>query len=428
MKNRQSLIVFLCILGILILVGIFCYTQLEIVPTTRWEGPSREVRANQYFALDEWLNESGRPVRVLSRGNITTILTGPEQTIFVEISRLTWTDDPGRLIPWLQSGGQLIVSLDAPLNYHLTDFMQSLGIAVMDPYSENSITPETDKKPEETAADEPPEPAETAGEPAETTANEEPSEPPETAANEETAADEKPPVPQEKPGSPDLDLQTSFTITEKKPTVDRITVMNHRDKIKLVKLELGEGWIVFTGEAEFLHNYSLITYNPRREENINLAGELFFTDRPGNLPEGIAGKEGVLFVRALNGERYFFGNLVERGNPWAMAASLVLLIIVGFWMVIPPFGRFRPAPEKPGKPLRERFLAEGRFLKKYHALGKYLEVYERELEQRSRSRGIASAANGKCTENDISFKQFIKEQKDITEQLDRLNKLHRGNV
>jgi hypothetical protein len=232
--------------------------------------------------------------------------------------------------------------------------------------------------------------------------------------------------------SPDLDFHNSFAITEKKPPVDRILVMNHRDKIRLVKLELGEGWIIFTGEAHFLHNYYL-----RRTENVNLAGVLFLPVYPAGQTEmsegsppgetaSAADNAGVLFIRAIYGDGHFFGNLVERGNPWALAVSLALLIIAGFWMVIPPFGRFRPAPEKPGKPLRERFLAEGRFLKKYHALGKYLEVYERELEHRSRSKGMAvpAAAEKKA----VSFIQFLKEQKNITEQLDQLNKLHRGNV
>ena len=38
--------------------------------------------------------------------------------------------------------------------------------------------------------------------------------------------------------------------------------------------------------------------------------------------------------------------------------------------------------EKPGKPIRERFLAEGRFLKSYSALNLYSETYMKEIKRR----------------------------------------------
>jgi hypothetical protein len=37
---------------------------------------------------------------------------------------------------------------------------------------------------------------------------------------------------------------------------------------------------------------------------------------------------------------------------------------------------------KPGKPLRERFLAEGQFLKKFGALDSYLAAYQDEIKRR----------------------------------------------
>ena len=103
-------------------------------------------------------------------------------------------------------------------------------------------------------------------------------------------------------------------------------------------------------------------------------------------------------------------------------------------MTLPSFGRYRPAPEKPGKPLHERFLAEGRFLKKNLALGKYIECYEKEIEQRNRIKGIVpaaasmqlssgtNAADAVLPLREISFPQFIKEQKILTEQLKKPGK------
>ena len=328
MRDRSSLAVIFGILGIILLTAVFCITQLEIVPSARWEGPSREVRANRYFALDNWLAESGRPARILSRATVDTILAGPEKTIFAEVSQLSWTDS-GRIIPWLREGGQLVIVLDAPIGLQLEDFIQSLGIKAINLYNDDDE--DDDEEPADTSADN-----------AETSAEAQPEQPSEPEALTERL--------------PDFDTECSFRITEKKPGVDRILVMNEQDKTRLVKLETGKGWIIFTGEANFLHNYNL-----RKKENVNLAGEIFLAGRSGD-------EDGVLLIRGLGGDRHFFGNLVERGNPWALAASLVLLIAAGFWMVIPSFGRYRPAPEKPGKPLRERFLAEVRFLKKYQAL------------------------------------------------------------
>ncbi|MDR0496593.1 MAG: DUF4350 domain-containing protein, partial [Treponema sp.] len=319
------ILVFFCLA---LFIGIFCFTQLEIVPGVRWEAPSREVRANPYFALDKWLGESGYPVRILSMGSLETILNGPEKTVFVEISRFNWTGDSSMLLPWLREGGRLILSLDAKVHHYLSVFMESLGVKVKDPFSEDLEPTEAGIKIE----------------------------------NESDAEEEN-----EKENTPSFDLHSSFIITKKVPLVDRIFVMKNAGDIKLVKLKTGRGWITFTGKANFLHNYSLL-----KNENSNLAGELFLAERP---------PRGVLFIRTLNGERNLFGNLVERGNPGALLISLILLVIIGLWMTIPSFGCYRQASEeKPGKPLRERFLAEGRFLKKYRALGKYLEVYKKELE------------------------------------------------
>ncbi|MCL1814349.1 MAG: hypothetical protein FWG27_00790 [Treponema sp.] len=400
MKDRQHLIVFFVILGLILLVGIFCYTKLEIVPSTRWENPSREVRANRYYALDKWLGKLGCPVRILSRGNIDTLLKGPEQTVFIENSCFKWMGDsdedslPGKLISWLQEGNRLIVSIneyESKYNFRLTEFMNSLGVKIAD--DDDDETGNVVEYKNGTAAE---------------------------------TIEKEPEV------SPFFDYFSAFKIIEKKTPVDRILVMKRLGEIKLVKLTMNKGWIVFTGEANFLQNYYL-----QQNENAKLAGDLFFAGLPeaeikakpnAETAEDIGA--GVLFIRSLSGDRHFFGNLAERGNPAALTASIFLLIVIGFWMVIPPFGRYRPAPEKPGKPLRERFLAEGRFLKKYHVLGKYLEVYEKELEHQIRCRGSESTHEVRIfadhTET-ITFKQFITKQKALTKQMEELNKSYRGS-
>ena len=55
-----------------------------------------------------------------------------------------------------------------------------------------------------------------------------------------------------------------------------------------------------------------------------------------------------------------------------------LLIILGFWMVIPMFGLVSEEKQRSSRPIKDRFNAEIRFLKKYKALDYYLDIYKRE--------------------------------------------------
>jgi len=407
---KQSIIIFFAILGLFICIGIFCYTQFEIVPGTRWEAPSREVRANPYYALEKWIEESSCRLRTISMGNTNTILNAPEKIIYAENSRLNWTGDLQLLIPWLEEGGRLIISLDSAVNINLQEFMKSLGIwsSYFSGYDE-LVDNDTDvhDADEQNTRDENNMLLET----------------------NDTSAE----------SSPTFDWQISFKITGQNAPVDNILIMKNPGGIKLVKFEIGKGFLVFTGNANFLHNSSL-----RREENAQLAAELFFAAGPASEAAAGFAEQGILIIRTLSGDRQVFGSLADRGNPAALAASLVLLVVIGFWMVIPSFGRYTQETEKPGKPLKERFLAEGRFLKKYHALGKYMEVYKREFEQQNRSKGLQelSLIMNRASEEsqsqidqldqidqirEISLNQFIIDQKILMEKLQQLRTI-KGNI
>jgi len=362
----------------LLLVGAFCYTQLEIVPATTWQRASKEARTNEYLALDRWLEGVGCTIRNASVGGVGAVLKGPEKTVFIENSRFNWLNKE-QLLPWIEEGGRLIVSLDVPPGDSLNKFMETFGVKLID-RSRNTLFEDDEDDPEN---------------------------PDQASSGNKTSEIIKIP-PKEDPLY--FDWQTSFAVTEETSAADRIFLMGDKSgNIKLVKLELGKGWMVFTGRALFLHNYSL-----HRSDHAALARELFCAENSG---------QDILFIRMMNGERHLLGNLAERGNPTALAVSLALLIVAGFWMVIPSFGRYKPEPERPGKPLRERFLAEGRFLAKYHALGKYSEVYRRELEQRNRSRGIDVKFPPAVLS--ISLGEFIKEQELLSKQLEELN-IHAG--
>jgi len=374
-KDRQSLTIFIVVMVALFLAGAFCYTQLEIVPATTWQRASKEARANEYLALDRWLESIGCTIRSASVGGVEAILKGPEKTIFIENSRFNWLNKE-QLLPWIKEGGRLIVSLDVPPGDSLSAFMETFGVKQIDRSHNSFYTEDSDDPDQGSSGDKPP------------------------------AIIEIPP----EEDSPSFDWSMSFAVTEETSAADRIFFMGNKyGSIKLVKLELGKGWVVFTGKTYFLHNFDL-----HDSGHAALARELFCAGDS---------EPNILFIRMLSGERHLLGNLAERGNPAALAVSIALLVIAGFWMVIPSFGRYKPEPERPGKPLRERFLAEGRFLAKYRALGKYSEVYRRELEQRNRSRGIEASLPPAVLS--ITLGGFIKEQELLSKQLEELT-IHTG--
>jgi hypothetical protein len=125
--------------------------------------------------------------------------------------------------------------------------------------------------------------------------------------------------------------------------------------------------------------------NLESEENARLAWRLTAA-KTGDKNEGEY--PGVLFIRGRRAAKDLFGKLAERGNPLPLIVSVLALVSIGFWMVIPGFGVLRFEEERRTRPIRDRFRAEARFLKKYHALDSYLEVYLREIKNKCRDREI----------------------------------------
>ncbi|MDR2143206.1 MAG: DUF4350 domain-containing protein [Treponema sp.] len=380
---KKNVVVFFVVLAVLTLIGVFCYTYLEIVDTTRWEGPSREARENPYLALERWLSVKGIPIRTLSDGTVDTVLEGPEKTVFIAASCFDWADESEedfRLTPWVKAGGRLIISIDTyNAGWWLSKYLETLGVAE---YEENYDDEDID---ENTGEDE-----EAAGELFD--------------RHDDTF--------------PSLDHDAEFVVTGKSEDVDRISIVRSyryrsgnfyftAGKALLVHLEMGAGSITVTGDAYFLRNAAL-----RKASNANLAGVLF-TEKP---PEN-----GVLFISEGQNEKHLFGSLAETGNVLAILVSAITLIVIGFWMVIPLFGRTRPVSALPGKPLRERFLAEGRFLFAYNGLDRYFSAYRAELEQRRRIRGIETEKKPEAAANKLTLRQFMKRQRQYTEELEKLD-------
>ncbi|MDR0623533.1 MAG: hypothetical protein LBG10_03800 [Treponema sp.] len=363
--------------GALLLLAVLAYTNLEIRPRTVFVPPSREARVNNFFALEKWLARTGHPVRFLKRGSPGQITGAPEKTVFLQASVFDWEDAAEPLKNWIAAGGFLLVSLepfheDAALDAFLAGF---------------GIEPAVFENP---AAD--------------------------AAAGAEEEHDggggleyEEAPPPEP---VPDFDQLVRFTVSEETaPPV--FTIKEGEDIIRLVRVPLEAGAAVFTGRPVFMENDYL-----EREVNARLAWDLT-GGRTGDNP-------GLLFIRGRRQVKSLFGKLADRGNLLPLGLSLLLLIITGFWMVLPPFGLLLQEKEPSVRPIRERFLAEIRFLKKYHALETYLEAYIHEIRRKLRnSQGNKGAFPDEVektlkTRGRLPYKELIQNLQKLGTMMERL--------
>jgi hypothetical protein len=315
----------------LTVLGVLAYANFEIYPRKIPVYPSRDVIANDYFALERWLAKTGHPVRVLRGRNLSRIVSGAEKTALVQASACDWKNAAGTLLPWIEGGGFLLISLDyAFYSEDLTGFLAGLGIRQGDLAD--------DEEPDLLAA-----------------------------------IDDQP----EEPPVPDFDRAVHFTVDKTAGGREFFTIKDNAGLVRLARISLGKGALAVIGRPLFMFNDFL-----DREVNARLAWDVTGARAAGGNP-------GLLFIRDMRVTRGFLGRIADRGNVLPLAVSALLLVALGFWMVIPVFGLVFSEKRSRARPIRERFLAEIRFLKKYGALASYLEVYVRELKMRGR--GMESA-------------------------------------
>jgi len=316
-KNWLIVLIAAAVLGI---AAAFCILRLEIVDDTEWHRPGREVRENPYLAFDRWLASQGMAPHIVDQGYIDTVLDAEERIVFIETSRFyAMPGDVNELTEWVRGGGRLVLSINTEEGTRwLTEYLSTLGITV----NYNAWM---------------------------------------EAAEAGTDAGEEEEVNEDVFNIP-FDFSKSFAVVPTEGVGSVRVIREWNGKTMLVCLEIGEGSVTVLGEAFFLHNYSLA-----KEDSAALAYSLFMEDASGGT--------GVLCVRGGEKIKHLFGSLAERGDPRPLGISALALIVIGFWAAIPLFGRAKNVPVLPGKPLRERFLAEGRFYLKYGDLSNYAKNY-----------------------------------------------------
>jgi len=328
---RRNLIGLGLALTVLALLALLAWTFLEIGPTARWVPPSREARANEYLALDRWLEEMGHPVRTLDFGNLDTISTAEERQIFLQSSLFRWWTPEAveYLIRWIEEGGTLFLVLD----YAEWDIWIGRQLSAL--FEEFGIT-----------------------------------------ANAGTTLQWS----RNDPYAPSFGQDFSFEVSQEPAAGDLFTLEDWNGVIRLVKAERGMGRLIVSGRPRFLLSTEL-----GNAPNAHLTWTLFLSNAT------TADKPGWLFIRGTTRAQGLLGTLFRHGNLVVVGVAALALLVVGLWAVIPMFGLVRRDNEKPGKPLRERFIAEGRFLKRYGALGFYRDVYIRDIRRRlARKEGLST--------------------------------------
>jgi hypothetical protein len=381
----------------LIILTVYFFSRIEVYEGTRWVRPSGELRANNFYVLGAWLSESGHPARFYPRWTGIEKLSPQEGGLYIQASLFDWEEADRVLVPWVKEGGSLVISIDfpwyrdharageaVPAAPALDSFLEKLGIHVRSPGAKNHGAGGGD---------------ETAG----TLDNDDNDNGNDGGAvrddGEGDAGGDH-----DGPGGggeaaqegPDYDYRIGFEdpglaapsgerpvpkgraggTAESPPGGRNLTLRDSEGTIRLVRRALGKGQIAVTGACFFMYNYPL-----EYEANARLAWELTGASLG---PE----KPGMLFVRGRRAAGGFFNALTERGSLEAPVLSVLVLILAGFWMVIPAFGVLRDDEPKRRGAIGGRFLAEARFLRRHGALRTYLETYLRELRYRSAGREL----------------------------------------
>ena len=343
--NKNRLFGFAVAAVVLALLVFAAWSLFEILPETRHIGPSREARLNEYLALDRWLGGSGIPMRTQKSGNLPMITHAKENHIFIQAALFEWSREAVEYFTdWIEDGGTLFLVLEMDPNtvisnyYYVPSPEDRYGEDTLALLEEFGITVNTEE-------------------------------------NEQLYHFDT-----EYPYAPIFDDDVSFEVPADD---DYFALMDWAEVVRLVQVKRGKGKLIVSGKPRFLlSQYIGDEFNAYLSWTLFVADwereELSETDLPGaDLPPS-----GWFFIRGELKARGIFGNLWRQGNFAVLIVSVLTLLVIGFWALIPVFGVIRDDKEKPGKSLRERFLAEGRFLKRNGALTHYLRVYIKEIKKR----------------------------------------------
>jgi hypothetical protein len=133
--TRMNKRIYICAAVILIfsVLALLAYNYLEIYTEKTYSRPSREVRSNDYYAMERWLKETGHSVRFENQFYPELLTTVTERVVMIHSSVSRWDDADEFILPWIKQGGYLIISMDyfeIAFDENLLEFLSGVGITV----------------------------------------------------------------------------------------------------------------------------------------------------------------------------------------------------------------------------------------------------------------------------------------------------------
>jgi len=333
----RRIIIAAVVIFIFAILGFLAYNNLEIYQRKRYTAPSREVSENIYRAMELWLKETGHNVRSETSFNSDRLKDITEKVLIVQSTAYDWRTTDG-IKQWIENGGCFVLCLDLSNNFindNLSGFLSDFGITAEYNQPLISFLNRTQEDEETEFLND-------------ITDNENAD-----SVNDASYVAE----------NPVFQTRVSLIIENEE---DFYLIKNNFDAIRLAEIKIGDGALTVLGMPVFMYNYSLT-----RESNANLSWQL-----TGGRTD--ADNRGILFVRvqSRNANNSVFAAVIERGNLIPVLVSVIILLIIGFWMVVPVFGLTLKEKTSVSRPITDRFTAEIQFLKKHHSLDYYLNIYK----------------------------------------------------
>jgi hypothetical protein len=303
----------------------FLFNYYEIEDYERYFQPSREAQVNEYLALDRWLAAEGHAVRVERNGNLGLLKEAAADIILIQERLFNWNEEAIIYLgSWVEQGGRLILCLDNYRGRYIDSFLQTylneLGVEFGEELDELSGVWRYD------------------------------------------------------PNFPVYGRNIIFKEPEDPNYEENILFLKDVYGYgRLMQFSRGSGSITVTGNPRFM-----TSYNISEESDSRLSWYLLAQNAA--IPAGT--EPSILFIRGDSPVENLLGRMFMLGNFRIIIIAGLILIIIGFWSFIPLFGVVRGSEEKTGRLLAERFLAEGRFLKRFGALDNYRNTYFREIRRK----------------------------------------------
>jgi hypothetical protein len=321
-KKLLGFIIGLAVIGAVLFAFFNIY---EIEEYEKYVPPSREVQINEYFALDRWLAFEGHTVRAERYGDFEMLKEVQADIILIQERLFNWDEEAvAYLDSWVEQGGRLILCLDSYRGRYIDIFLQAyldeLGVEFGEERDElNGVWRYDDNFP--------------------------------TYGRN---------IILKEPEDPSLEKDILF-------------LKDVYGYVRLIQFVRGSGTVTVTGTPRFMTNYNL-----NYESDSRLSWYLL----AHNADPSEGAQPTILFIRGESPVESLLGRVFMLGNFGIIIIAGLILIAVGFWSIIPLFGVIRGNEEKTGRFLAERFLAEGRFLKRFGALDQYRNSYFHEIRRK----------------------------------------------